>query len=99
MTRYLLNPAKIHWPQVFCPMEYYPQTKTRFPRRLVLLTRPASEKPLVNNSCKLSFCHSLALSLVKSHPFSLAFISVSLTVSLFLLCMRDDLELIKSKSL
>lgn len=85
------------WPQELCPMEYYPQTKTRFPRRLVLLTRPASEKPLVNNSCKASSFCSVAPSPANSHPLSVAFISVSPAVSVFLLCMGDDLELIKSK--
>lgn len=61
VTPCLLYPTSIRWSQEFCPMEYYPQTKTLFPRRLVLLTHPNSEKPLVNNSCKVSLFYSTDL--------------------------------------
>lgn len=82
----------IHQSQGFCPIKYYPQTKTPFPRRLVLLTRPDSEKPLVNNSCKVSLFNSFKLNL--SLFLLLSFLSLSVP---FLLYLWDDLDLIKRK--
>lgn len=58
----------------------------------MLLTRPDSEKPLVNNSCKVSLFNSFKLNL--SLFLLLSFLSLSVP---FLLYLWDDLELIKRK--
>lgn len=63
------------------------------PRRIQLLKRPATEPTMANNSCKVSSCHCLT----DSYPGPLSFLS--LAISVFLVCIRDDPELIKSGSL